>query len=133
LLSYVQAFLFSVMQSAACNSAHLLEQRLARWFLMASDRAGDDDLPLTHQFIATMLGVRRAGVTVAAQSLQSAGLINYFHGRLNIVDRHGLEAVACECYAATKRQYERLFGVSLEPKATNEMAEYQNQPALVVE
>ncbi len=110
LLRYVQAYLNSATQSAACNRAHLLEQRLARWLLTARDRAGADRLPLTHEFIAMMLGVRRAGVTVAAQSLQSAGLIHYAHGRITIADREGLETAACECYEVTKREYARLLG-----------------------
>jgi CRP-like cAMP-binding protein len=114
ILRYVQAFLNSATQSAACNRAHLLEQRLARWLLTARDRAGSDRLLLTQEFIAMMLGVRRAGVTVAAISLQSAGLIRYAHGRITISDREGLEAVACECYEITRREYARLLGVRAE-------------------
>ena len=111
LLRYVQAFLNSATQSAACNRAHLLEQRLARWLLTARDRACTDRLPLTHEFIATMLGVRRVGVTVAAISLQSAGLIRYARGRITITDREGLEAAACECYEVMRREYTRLLGI----------------------
>jgi len=110
LLRYVQAFLNSATQSAACNRAHLLEHRLARWLLTARDRARTNRLPLTHEFIAMMLGVRRAGVTVAAISFQSAGLIRYAHGRITIADPEGLEAAACECYEITKREYGRLLG-----------------------
>ena len=127
LLRYVQAYLNSTTQSAACNRAHLLEQRLARWLLTARDRAGSDRLPLTHEFIAMMLGVRRAGVTVAAQSLQSAGLIHYAHGRITIADREGLEAAACECYEVTKREYARLLGVTEE---ATKLVEYDDQPRL---
>ncbi len=125
LLRYVQAYLNSATQSAACNRAHLLEQRLARWLLTARDRAGGDRLPLTHEFIAMMLGVRRAGVTVAAQSLQSAGLIQYAHGRITIADREGLEVAACECYETTKREYARLLGVTDEEA---NVLEYEDQP-----
>jgi len=118
LLRYVQARLNWATQSVACNRAHLLEQRLARWLLTARDRADTDRLPLTHEFIAMMLGVRRAGVTVAAQSLQSAGLIHYAHGRITITDCEGLEAAACECYAVTRREYARLLGTNNEDETT---------------
>ncbi len=130
LLRYVQAYLNSATQSAACNRAHLLEQRLARWLLTARDRAGADRLPLTHEFIAMMLGVRRAGVTVAAQSLQSAGLIHYAHGRITIADREGLEAAACECYEVTTREYARLLGIGGEDedKAAAKALMYEDQP-----
>jgi CRP-like cAMP-binding protein len=130
LLRYVQAYLNSATQSAACNRAHLLEQRLARWLLTARDRAGNDRLPLTHEFIAMMLGVRRAGVTVAAQSLQSAGLIHYAHGRITIADREGLETAACECYEVTKREYARLLGIGVEDedKAAAKALMYEDQP-----
>jgi len=124
LLRYVQAVLNSATQSAACNRAHLLEQRLARWLLTARDRAGGDRLPLTHEFIAMMLGVRRAGVTVAAQSLQSAGLIHYVHGRVAIADREGLEVAACECYEVIKREYVRLLGIVDEGETVDEGLEY---------
>ena len=124
LLRYVQAVLNCATQSAACNRAHLLEHRLARWLLTARDRAGTDRLPLTHEFIAMMLGVRRAGVTVAAQSLQSAGLIQYAHGRITIADREGLESAACECYEVTKREYARLLGISDQEKRALEYGDH---------
>jgi CRP-like cAMP-binding protein len=127
LLRYVQAVLNAATQSAACNRAHLLEQRLARWLLTARDRAGTDRLPLTHELIAMMLGVRRAGVTVAAQSLQAAGLIQYAHGRITITDREGLEVAACECYEVTKRDYARLLGIPDE-ETRAEVLEYEDQP-----
>jgi CRP-like cAMP-binding protein len=128
LLRYAQAYLNSATQSAACNRAHLLEQRLARWLLTARDRAGTDRLPLTHELIAMMLGVRRAGVTVAAQSLQSAGLIHYAHGRITIADREGLAVAACECYEVTRREYARLLGVPGEDRASAKVLEFGEQP-----
>lgn len=127
LLRYVQAYLNLATQSAACNRAHLLEQRLARWLLTARDRAATDRLPLTHELIAMMLGVRRAGVTVAAQSLQSAGLIHYAHGRITIADSEGLEVAACECYEVTRREYGRLIGVGGEEKAGVKELEFEGQ------
>jgi len=127
MLKYVQLALNTATQSAACNRAHLLEQRLARWLLTARDRSGSDRLPLTHEFIAMMLGVRRAGVTVAAQSLQSAGLIEYAHGRITVVDREGLEAATCECYEVVRREHARLFGAGDESAPTRTL-EYENQP-----
>jgi CRP-like cAMP-binding protein len=128
LLRYVLAYLNSATQSAACNRAHLLEQRLARWLLTARDRAGSDRLPLTHELIATMLGVRRAGVTVAAQSLQSAGFIHYAHGRITIADREGLAVAACECFEVTRREYARLLGVHGVEKAPAKILAFEDQP-----
>jgi CRP-like cAMP-binding protein len=129
LLRYVQAVLNSATQSAACNRAHLLEQRLAGWLLTACDRAGADRLLLTHEFIAMMLGVRRAGVTVAALSLKSAGLIDYEHGRITIADREGLEVAACECYEVTKREYARLLGIAAE-EIPHKALGYEDQPRI---
>ena len=110
LLRYVQATLSTAAQSAACNRLHLLEQRFARWLLSAHDRAEGDTFPMTHEFLAMMLGVRRPGVTVAAQSLQSSGLISYNHGTMTILDRKGLEAVTCECYRFVQAEFDRLLG-----------------------
>jgi len=104
---FVQAQAFQLAQSAACNRLHEVEERLARWLLMARDRAGSDLLPLTHEFLAEMLGSRRSTVTVAAGALQRAGCIEYSRGRVKIVDRVGLENSACECYEITKQQFER--------------------------
>ena len=110
LLRYTQAFLTQVAQTAACNGAHLVEQRCARWLLMTHDRVDGDEFPLTHEFLAYMLGVRRAGVTLAMGELQDTRLVRYVRGRVTIVDRAGLERASCECYSVVRAQYERLFG-----------------------
>src|SRR5258706_7000211 len=97
---YAQALFGFVAQSTACNAVHSVEQRLARWLLMARDRMGRDDFPLTQEFVAMMLGASRPTVTVVAGTLQKAGLIEYSQGRVTIVDRKNLEAAPCECYRA---------------------------------
>jgi len=106
---YVQAYLIQVAQTAACNRAHSVDKRCARWLLMTHDRVGGGHtFPLTHQFLAYMLGVRRAGVTVAAGILQKAGLIHYTRGSITISDRKGLEEAACECYGIVAHHVDRL-------------------------
>lgn len=110
LLRYALAFHAQVAQTAACNGRHQIEPRLARWVLMAHDRADGDEFPMTHEFLSMMLGVRRAGVSVAASALQKAGLIRYGNGRMAVTDRPGLEAAACECYGAIRRGYDALLG-----------------------
>lgn len=95
---YAQALSGFIMQSTACNAVHSVEQRLSRWLLMAHDRIGRDDFPLTQEFVAMMLGTSRPTVTVVAGTLQKAGLITYHRGRVTIVDREELEAASCECY-----------------------------------
>jgi CRP-like cAMP-binding protein len=97
---YAQALFGFVAQSTACNAIHSVEQRLARWLLMAQDRMGSDEFPLTQEFAAMMLGASRPTVTVVAGMLQKAGLIKYRHGHVTIVDRENLEAASCECYRA---------------------------------
>jgi CRP-like cAMP-binding protein len=97
---YAQALFGFVAQSTACNAVHSVEQRLARWLLMAQDRMGLDEYPLTQEFVAMMLGASRPTVTVVAGTLQKAGLIKNRHGRVTIVDRENLEAASCECYRA---------------------------------
>jgi len=109
LLRYTQAFLTQVAQTAACNGAHLVEERCARWLLMTSDRVDGDEFALTHEFLAFMLGVRRAGVTVTMRALQDAGIIAYGRGRIGIVDRAALEAVSCACYRVVRDHFERLL------------------------
>jgi len=100
LTHYSQALMGFVMQSTACNAAHSVEQRLARWLLHAHDRVGRDEFPLTQEFVAMMLGAARPTVTVVAGTLQKAGLIKYRHGHVTIVDRETLEHASCECYLA---------------------------------
>jgi CRP-like cAMP-binding protein len=109
-LRYAQALLEQTSQSVACNGRHDLSERCARWLLMTHDRVDADHFHLTHEFLATMLGVRRATVTVAAAILQRAGLIRYSRGNVSIVDRAGLEAASCECYDAVRRKYDALLG-----------------------
>ncbi|HEV7860006.1 MAG TPA: Crp/Fnr family transcriptional regulator [Pyrinomonadaceae bacterium] len=110
LLGYAHALFVEVAQSAACNAHHHLDERLARWLLTSSDAVEAEELPLTQEFIATMMGVRRAGVTCAALTLREAGLIIYNRGHIKILDRDGLEAAACECYRAIKAQFKTLMG-----------------------
>jgi CRP-like cAMP-binding protein len=95
---YTHAHTAFIMQSTACNAVHTVEQRLARWFLMAHDRVAKDEFPLTQEFVAMMLGVARPTVTIVAGTLQKAGLIAYRRGTVTILDRERLEAAACECY-----------------------------------
>ena len=103
LLRYLNSLLRQVAQTAACNASHTIEERLSRWLLMCHDRVASDQINLTQEFIAEMLGTRRATVNVGAINLQSAGLIKYNRGRIQIVDRPGLEGFSCECYAAVRR------------------------------
>jgi CRP-like cAMP-binding protein len=106
---YTQALFLQVAQGAACNRAHSIEERCARWLLMTHDRVERDEFPLTQEFLAIMLGVRRPSVTVAAGILQKAGFIRYSRGRITVVDREGLEAATWECYGMIRREYDRLF------------------------
>jgi len=110
LLRYMQAQHAFVSQNAACNRLHQLDGRLARWLLLVCDRVESKELPLTHEFIGQMLGVRRAGVTEAANTLQKAGLIRYNRGKITILNREGLEAFSCECYEIINGEYTRLLG-----------------------
>ncbi|HKW54613.1 MAG TPA: Crp/Fnr family transcriptional regulator [Stellaceae bacterium] len=108
-LRYGHALLLQFIQTAACNSLHSIEERCCRWLLIAHDSARTDTFPLTHEFLAMLLGVQRAGVSVAAGALQKAGIIEYHYGRVTIVDRRGLEARACECYEAIRASFDRLL------------------------
>jgi CRP-like cAMP-binding protein len=107
-LRFTESMLNLSAQTAACNRLHSIEQRCARWLLMASDRIGADVMPMTHEFLSTMLGVRRAGVTVTAQELQRSGLIRYHRGEVTIRDHDGLAESACECYRIDHDRFERL-------------------------
>jgi CRP-like cAMP-binding protein len=106
---FAVAFLDLAAQTAACNRLHSIERRLARWLLMARDRLQSDRLRLTHEFLASMLGAHRGGVTQIAGELQRSGLIRYHRGQVDILDRAGLEAVACECYQADRIRFESLL------------------------
>ena len=110
LLLYTQALLTQVSQSAACNRQHNIEERLARWLLSVQDCILQNELPLTQEFIANMLGTRRSGVTVAAGILQEAGIIRYSRGRITILDQEKLEDAACECYQLVQNEFIRLLG-----------------------
>ena len=101
---YLQALFGQISQAAACNRLHSNEERLSRWLLMSQDRVGVDEFDITHEYLAHMLGSRRATVTLSAGILQAAGLIRYHRGRIVIVDRAGLEATACECYGTIERE-----------------------------
>ena len=106
---YSQYVFETVSQSAACNRMHVIEQRCARWLLMSQDRVGRNHFDLTQEFLAEMLGVRRPGVTVAMGALEKAGLISHGRGRIAVIDRPGLEKVACECYRVIKERQRQLL------------------------
>lgn len=110
LLLFVQALFTQVSQTAVCNRQHTLDQHLCRWLLLMFDRLDDQRLSMTQETISTMLGVRRETVTEAAGALQAAGLIRYARGRIDLADRQGLEARACECHAIVAHEYRRLIG-----------------------
>ena len=109
LLRYTQALITQMAQTAVCNRHHALEQQLCRWLLLSLDRLPSNELTMTQELIANMLGVRREGVTEAAGKLQAAGLIHYSRGKITVLDRPKLEARVCECYAVVKRESDRLF------------------------
>ena len=109
LLRYTQALITQMAQTAVCNRHHSLDQQLCRWLLLSLDRLGGNDLVMTQELIANMLGVRREGVTEAALKLQKAGLIRYARGHISVLDRAGLEQRSCECYAVVKTEYDRLL------------------------
>ena len=109
LLRYTQALITQMSQTAVCNRHHSLDQQLCRWLLLSLDRLTGDELVMTQELIANMLGVRREGVTEAALRLQKAGIIRYSRGRITVLDRPALERRSCECYAVVKKEYDRLL------------------------
>ncbi len=110
LLRYTQALITQISQTAVCNRLHSVEQQLCRWLLLSHDRVKVDELIMTQELIADMLGVRREGVTVAAGRLQDAGAISYVRGHIKILDRQKLEDTVCECYVVVKNEFDRLLG-----------------------
>lgn len=108
-LRYTQALITQMTQTAVCNRHHTLDQQFCRWLLLSLDRLGSNELAMTQELIANMLGVRREGVTEAALKVQKAGLIKYARGHITILDRPGLEKRTCECYQVVKTEYERLL------------------------
>jgi CRP-like cAMP-binding protein len=109
LLRYTQALITQMSQTAVCNRHHSLDQQLCRWLLLSLDRLQGNELVMTQELIANMLGVRREGVTEGALKLQQAGLIRYARGHITVLDRQGLEMRSCECYAVVKKEYDRLL------------------------
>lgn len=125
LLGYTQALFTHMAQCSACNRHHALDQQLCRWLLLHLDRQEGSDMQITQERIASLLGVRREGVTGGALKLQKAGLIDYRRGRISIIDRSGLEARSCECYGVVRRAYDRLscaHGASRRSAAPTEQA-----------
>jgi CRP-like cAMP-binding protein len=112
LMHYAQAFYIQAAQTAACNRLHPLEGRLARWLLMCQDRTQSDLLPITHEIMSIMLGVRRAGVSVAANKLRTDGVIDYQRGLVRIVNRNGLETATCECYGVIRKAFDRFLSTN---------------------
>ncbi len=117
ILQYVDAFVAMVAQTAACNSIHSVDERLARWILMVHDRVGRNEMQLTQEFLAYMLGVRRTSVSLAASSLQQIGLLQYKRGHITVVDRQGLEDRACACYAIVRTISEGMFAKDVRRRA----------------
>jgi CRP-like cAMP-binding protein len=109
LLRYTQALITQMTQTAVCNRHHSVDQQLCRWLLLSMDRLQGSHLVMTQKLIANMLGVRRVGVTEAAGHLQKSGLISYSRGKIEVLDRPGLELRSCECYAVVKKEYDRLL------------------------
>lgn len=109
LLRYTQALIMQISQTAVCNRHHTIEQQLCRWLLLTLDRLNSEELTMTQELIASMLGVRREGITEAAGKLQNAGIIRYRRGHIMVLDRSGLETHVCECYNVVKKEFDRLF------------------------
>jgi CRP-like cAMP-binding protein len=110
MFAYSQALFTQIAQGVACNGVHSIQERCARRLLETHDRAGSDQFTLTHDLLSDMLGVRRPSVTVAARTLQNSGIIDYTRGRINVLDRPGLEEASCECYRVIRKEYEHLVG-----------------------
>ena len=119
LLRYTQALITQMSQTAVCNRHHSLEQQLCRWLLLTLDRLPSRELVMTQELVASMLGVRREGVTEAAGKLQHAGIISYRRGHITVIDRSGLETHACECYKVVKKEFDRLLSDVRNPRAGN--------------
>lgn len=115
LLRYTQALIAQMSQTAVCNRHHSVDQQLCRWLLLSLDRLTSNELTMTQELIANMLGVRREGVTEAAGKLQKLGLIHYSRGHIKVLDRAGLETQVCECYAVVKKEYDRLLPEKIKP------------------
>ncbi len=115
MLKYTQALITQMAQTAVCNRHHTVDQQLCRWLLLSLDRLSSNELAMTQELIANMLGVRREGVTEAAGELQRAGLIQYRRGHIVVLDRPGLEARVCECYHVVKKEFDRLLQITLQP------------------
>ncbi len=131
LLRYTQALLTQMAQTAVCNRHHTLEQQFCRWLLLSLDRLPDNELVMTHELIANMLGVRREGVTEAAGKMQKAGLITYRRGKISVLDRPGLEARTCECYAVVKKEFDRLLPNWNEPGRTADASRASTSPSTI--
>jgi CRP-like cAMP-binding protein len=119
LLQYIQALMTQISQTAVCNRHHSVNQQLCRWLLLSLDRLPDNNITMTHELIANMLGVRRESVTDAAKKLQHLGMINYHRGHITVLDRLGLEVQVCECYQVVKDEFRRLIpALYIVPPAT---------------
>ena len=123
LLKYTQALITQISQTAVCNLHHSIDEQLCRWLLLSLDRLPANELQMTQELIANMLGVRRAGVTEAAGALEAAGLIRYKRGLITVLDRPGLEARVCECYGVVKREYDRLLPAEVAAAAAGRRGE----------
>ena len=136
LLRYTQALMTQISQTAVCNRHHSVEQQLCRWLLLTLDRLPSNELTMTQELIASMLGVRREGITEAAGHLQQAGCIRYRRGHITVLDRSGLESRVCECYAVVKKEYDRLLfrearsGKSMFPAVRSNCASLSILPTL---
>ena len=119
LLRYTQALITQMSQTAVCNRHHSLEQQLCRWLLLTLDRLPSKELVMTQELVASMLGVRREGVTEAAGKLQHAGIISYRRGHITVLDRSGLETHSCECYKVVKKEFNRLLSDVRNPQSGN--------------